>query len=198
MFKELASKLFLLQCKYGVISKEKRELYEYAYRLLLRKTFTYTLLFVIGQCAGILSEMIIVSFFFIILRQYAGGIHLEKVRNCIVVSAIVVTLSSLYIHAHVKFHLIEYLAFLLSLLIILFLAPIDCYSKQLKSLERKYYRRKVKKILLFELIVFLITYLLNIRIICKGIIMADSILAVGLICGYLKNNFMEICTNDKR
>lgn len=93
----MAGRLFELQSRNGILEEKDRRLYEYAYGVLLGRVVIYLIIVILGIITGNWMEMIVFLLPFTVLRQYAGGIHLEKAGGCMAVSGILVLLCSLYL-----------------------------------------------------------------------------------------------------
>ena len=79
MQKKVVDWLYNLQSRWGILKEEERSLYEYAYRLLLSRILIYSIIIALGIITGNWLEMFSFLLPFVILRQYVGGIHLEKI-----------------------------------------------------------------------------------------------------------------------
>ena len=77
MIEKVAKQLFDTQCRCGMLDEKERNLYEYAYNLLICRVIVYLLIVVLGICLGSLKEIIVFLLAFIPLRQYARGLHLD-------------------------------------------------------------------------------------------------------------------------
>ena len=88
MWKKMAGRLFELQSRNGILEEKDRRLYEYAYGVLLGRVVIYLIIVILGIITGNWMEMIVFLLPFTVLRQYAGGIHLEKAGGCMAVSGV--------------------------------------------------------------------------------------------------------------
>ena len=77
MWKKMAGRLFELQSRNGILEEKDRRLYEYAYGVLLGRVVIYLIIVILGIITGNWMEMIVFLLPFTVLRQYAGGIHLD-------------------------------------------------------------------------------------------------------------------------
>ncbi len=90
MRKRIIDWIFTLQSQRGILGEKERRLYTYAYGLLLNKIAIYAIIAIVGTITGNWIGMFSFLLPFTILRQYAGGIHLEKPMNCIIFSGFLV------------------------------------------------------------------------------------------------------------
>ena len=97
MWKKTTGWLFEVQKRNGILEEKDRRLYEYAYGVLLGRVAIYLITVILGIATGNWLEMLVFLLPFTVLRQYAGGIHLEKAGSCMIVSSILVLLCSQYL-----------------------------------------------------------------------------------------------------
>lgn len=97
MWKKTTGWLFEVQNRNGILEEKDRRLYEYAYGVLLGRVAIYLIIVILGIVTGNWLEMLVFLLPFTVLRQYAGGIHLEKAGSCMVVSSILVLLCGQYL-----------------------------------------------------------------------------------------------------
>lgn len=83
MRKRIIDWFFTLQSQRGILGEKERRFYTYAYGLLLNKIAIYAIIAIVGTTTGNWIEMFSFLLPFTVLRQYAGGIHLEKPTSCI-------------------------------------------------------------------------------------------------------------------
>lgn len=83
-------------------------------------------------------EMIVFLLPFTVLRQYAGGIHLEKAGGCMAVSGILVLLCSLYLASAPAVIWQMRIIWFVAVGVIFIMAPVDASSKKLDAKEKKF------------------------------------------------------------
>lgn len=187
MQKKVVDWLCDLQSQRGIFKAEERSLYEYAYRLLLSRIFIYSIIIALGIITGNWLEMFSFLLPFVFLRQYVGGIHLNKVASCIITSSSIVLFNTQYLAVKPILTVPTIVFWLVAGGIIYLLAPVDNSSKVLDEAEMHIYGKKAKIIFMIECIVAFGLYFTQYYIITKGIAMAHIILAFGLILGETKN-----------
>ena len=124
---------------------------------------------------------------FTVLRQYAGGIHLEKAGGCMAVSGILVLLCSLYLASDSGCDVANadhmacrgWRSYLL-------MAPVDASSKKLDAKEKKVYGMRARVILVIECAIAGVFSVIGYSLIVNGIMVAHIVLASGLILGWTK------------
>lgn len=93
--KWLSEKLTNYVIKTGVVSKELYAVYQYGFQIGLEMFCCFTACFIIAIYLHIISEFIIFTGIFIMLRTYAGGIHLNCFGSCLICSVVVQTVALL-------------------------------------------------------------------------------------------------------
>lgn len=139
MWKKMAGRLFELQSRNGILEEKDRRLYEYAYGVLLGRVVIYLIIVILGIITGNWMEMIVFLLPFTVLRQYAGGIHLEKAGGCMAVSGILVLLCSLYLASAPAVIWQMRIIWFVAVGVIFIMAPVDASSKKLDAKEKKVY-----------------------------------------------------------
>jgi accessory gene regulator B len=186
MQKKVVDWLYNLQSRWGILKEEERSLYEYAYRLLLSRILIYSIIIALGIITGNWLEMFSFLLPFVILRQYVGGIHLEKISSCMIVSSIIIFFNTQYLTAKPSLTVPIIILGLVADGIVYMLAPVDNGNKKLDEVEKQIYGKKAKIILMIECIVAFVLYFTQYAIIAKGIVMSHIVLAFGLILGETK------------
>lgn len=178
-----------LQSRRGILKAEERSLYKYAYRLLLSRILIYSIIVALGIITGNWLEMFSFLLPFVLLRQYAGGIHLKKFTSCIYASSFLVFVCGEYLATDLTMGISFWIVWFVSIVIIFLLSPVGTGSKKLSKLEKKVYGNRAKIILFIEVILALYFEVLGISMIFKGIMIAHIILACGLVLGSGNNFF---------
>ena len=129
-------------------SADERVIYEYGIQTGLEM---FTCAFVAMGIAAIfnmLPQGITFLGIFILLRSYAGGVHLQNFFSCFVCSALVQTgilLFARYIQLSLK---ISWCMMILGIALLLCISPVDHINRILTKNEKKYCRRKLILIVL--------------------------------------------------
>ena len=186
MWKKMAGRLFELQSRNGILEEKDRRLYEYAYGVLLGRVVIYLIIVILGIITGNWMEMIVFLLPFTVLRQYAGGIHLEKAGGCMAVSGILVLLCSLYLASAPAVIWQMRIIWFVAVGVIFLMAPVDASSKKLDAKEKKVYGMRARVILVIECAIAGVFSVTGYSLIVKGLMVAHIVLASGLILGWIK------------
>lgn len=165
MYKRAAEKLTQAAILNHVIDSDEKELYMYAYQAMFARLLgwgTLLLLGVVFQCIpGTLAFFIM----FFPLRIYAGGYHARDYGRCYLASTLVFGI--LIIGSKIIAFYVNPLAILVSLMIslvmILMLAPLGDQNKPLSDSEQKKYGRIAKAIAVAEVIAVIAMMVMKIR-----------------------------------
>ena len=185
----MAGRLFELQSRNGILEEKDRRLYEYAYGVLLGRVVIYLIIVILGIITGNWMEMIVFLLPFTVLRQYAGGIHLEKAGGCMAVSGILVLLCSLYLASAPAVIWQMRIIWFVAVGVIFIMAPVDASSKKLDAKEKKVYGMRARVILVIECAIAGVFSVTGYFLVVNGIMVAHIVLASGLILGWIKNFF---------
>ena len=139
MWKKTTGWLFEVQNRNGILEEKDRRLYEYAYGVLLGRVAIYLIIVILGIVTGNWLEMLVFLLPFTVLRQYAGGIHLEKAGSCMVVSSILVLLCGQYLASGSAVMWQIRIIWLAAVGVIFVMAPVDASSKKMDEKEKKVY-----------------------------------------------------------
>ena len=188
----MAGRLFELQSRNGILEEKDRRLYEYAYGVLLGRVVIYLIIVILGIITGNWMEMIVFLLPFTVLRQYAGGIHLEKPTSCIIFSGFLVFGCGQYLAVTSDIGFSFFFLWLIAVLVIFMLVPIDTKGKKLDKIETRIYGERARIILAIEFIMAIFLGIYGFSLLAKGIATAHLVLATGLIIGSVKKFWMRV------
>ena len=139
---------------------------------------------VIGISFGLLLESIVFLVSFSMVRMYAGGYHCKSAIHCYFMSSGIIVA----VLAIVKFTPMEYIipisviALLLSVPVILKLAPVGTVNRPLDAMEQKHYRKKTISHLGIECCAILIMFFVELHtmayVLCLGIFITMGVVAL--------------------
>ncbi|MBS5885901.1 MAG: accessory gene regulator B family protein [Clostridium sp.] len=147
------------------LDDDKRSIIEYGLYAVIHMAISILTVAIFGKIFGVMYEALIISFVEAILRKYSGGVHASTPFNCILIGIIVAVLPG-YLIKSINLN-INYIVFIgaiiyiISLIIIYKLAPVDSPNKPIKK-EQKI--KKLKKSSLIVLSIYMI-------IVCYNIVM---------------------------
>ena len=89
--KWLSEKMTEYVVETGVVSKELYAVYQYGFQIGLEMLSCFSVCLLIAIYLQIIPEFLIITGIFILLRTYAGGVHLDSFGACFICSVIVQT-----------------------------------------------------------------------------------------------------------
>lgn len=181
MISQLAEKAVDVFISCSDINEEDRDLYIYGFFMLFSKVLYFLVSVLFGALFGIVVESIVFYLLFIILREYAGGIHASKEQTCMISTSLAMFASVLAIWIGLKLSLITLYAclFIIGSIVVYVLSPQDTKAKRLTCIERQLYRVQTTKclfIILFVGGIALIADLKRIFLCCCISITLESVL----------------------
>ncbi len=148
MMKQLSEKLTQFVIDSGAISKESYAVYQYGFQIGLE------MLTCLAVCSGIavylhmIPEFIALTVFFMLLRSFAGGVHLNSFWKCFICSVMVQT-SILVFNDLFAFSLRNAWGIIIvSSVLILWISPVQNINRELDNDEKAYGKKMVVKIVI--------------------------------------------------
>ena len=165
----------------------KQTLFKHAFRVeqlevaITENQVSFPWFVILGIVTGNWLEMLVFLLPFTVLRQYAGGIHLEKAGSCMVVSSILVLLCGQYLASGSAVMWQIRIIWLAAVGVIFVMAPVDASSKKLDEKEKKVYGMRARAILIIECAIAGVFSVTGYSLVVNGIMVAHIVLASGLI-----------------
>lgn len=128
----------------GVITEDEIELYEYAVICVafLFSPLIMALIFGVPFCSVSLRVVFIIPF--MVIRKYSGGYHAQKIRNCLLISGILLTLCFICAEHTVLSIWFSGVVFYLSVCIAV-VSPVDSENRRLTDEEVVRFRKKCRE-----------------------------------------------------
>ncbi len=163
MIEKLVDKIINKQLEENTIPKEDVNIYRYGYILVCEVLINIIVASIIGVISG---DWLLITLFLIIyipLRSFCGGWHADKLWKCTIYSNLIIVLMILSDEYVIKTFtsIILLVLFIMCLVLVLYLAPIDTNSKPISVEERKVYKKKINIIVLIHLIIFIVMMSMN-------------------------------------
>lgn len=187
MFSSISEKITNKLLENETISIEDKEIYNFG----VKQIFTIVLNFITVITLGIIFQMLIQAVMFMLsfvpLRIYAGGAHAKTPLRCYLYSTIFLAIVLLVMrHVHIP-GLIYCVLFLISSIIIIFLAPIQDNNKPLDELEKKIFKRRTIIFWMIESLVISVCFLFKFYMVSKCFIFSLFSVAIVVVLGAMKN-----------
>lgn len=193
MIFKLAERLVDFQIKLGNLSDEDRIIYSYAYQLVLSRFFSLLLLLSISAAFGSMKEMLVFTAVFAVLRQYAGGLHLNSQELCILFSAFLIGGISILLKHMSPLRLMPFWTGTepVSGVIIWAFSPVDSGNKRLSQEEKRRYSSRSRKIFAAGCLLFFIFTAAQQNLMAGSISAAHLITAAGMVMEMFHNVNLE-------
>ena len=146
--KHLSEKITDFIVKAGAISEKSYAVYQYGFQIGLEMLSCFLVCFSIAIYLRMIPEFVVLTFVFMLLRTYAGGVHLKSFSGCFICSVLVQTVI-LKISGQYMFPIIgSWLCIIMGLILILFLAPVENINRELDEGEKKHCKKVIGKIVI--------------------------------------------------
>lgn len=147
------------------LDEDKASIIEYGLFAFFHMSVSILLVAVIGLIFNVMIEALIISFIVAILRKFSGGAHASTALNCAIVG-VLISIIPAYITKDLNLN-INYIVFIgiplyiISLIIVYKLAPVDSPNKPIKKQEKI---KKLKKGSIILLSIYMIIVAFNVII----------------------------------
>lgn len=147
MMKWLSEKLTQFVVDSGAISKESYTVYQYGFQIGLEMLCCLTVCSAIAIYLCMIPEFIVLTFSFMLLRSFAGGVHLNSFWKCFICSVTVQTLI-LVLNNLYRFSIGNaWEIIILGGILIFELSPVQNVNRELDDDEKAHSKKAVMKIL---------------------------------------------------
>lgn len=161
MVQKIVDALVNKQSQNYVMTDEDEKIYRYGYILLCEVFLNLVIALAIGIVFSKTKEVIFFLGMYIPLRSFCGGWHADKIWKCTVISNAILMLQ-VYSIENIKMYLSMsgiLPIFFFNMVCVYFISPVDTEMKKISQDEKKTYKRKIKLILVFHMIIAIITVL---------------------------------------
>ena len=150
--KHIAEKLTKYVVKASAVSEEYYAIYQYGFQIGLEMLCCFIACLSIGVYLQMIPEFIVYTGTFILLRTYAGGIHLNSFASCFVCSVMVQTFAFLINRMYKLLLMGAWVVIVVSNLFIWKFAPVENINRELDSEEKIHCKKRTMKIIIGILI----------------------------------------------
>jgi len=175
----------------GTISREDKDIYRYGIQQGMIALLNLGTTMIIGMVFGRLLESILFMAAYIPLRSYAGGYHAKTAVRCYFFSIVMISAVLWVMRCVMYFGLVCGCLTAISGSVIWFLVPVEDQNKPLDEVEKVIYRKFARGILLAEIVIMVISLLLNSKRIAICMTMVFCVMAVMLLLGQWKNRYLR-------
>lgn len=169
-----------------IISEEDKEVIEFGVTGIVERVFAIFVFALVGFLFKSINSGMLLWLFINPLRRYAGGYHASSRINCTLVSLFLISF------VYILFQLVNFsqaiyvVIFAICNLIIFLIAPVDTPNKKLEEIEYIVYKKRTRKILLLEDMLYAYAYVFQQKTIANLIIIGYVIVAILVSAGAIK------------
>lgn len=146
--RRLSEKLAGYVIKAGAVTEELYAVYQYGFQIGLEMLCCLVVCLSIAVYLHMIPEFIGFTEIFILLRTYAGGVHLNSFGKCFICS-VAVQMLVLFIDSKYKFAVADaWSIIIICAILILKAAPVESINRELESNEKKHCQKVTMKILI--------------------------------------------------
>lgn len=143
----LSEKLTDYVIKTGVISEESYAIYQYGFQIGIEMLSCFLVCLGIGIYLRMIPDFLVFTGSFILLRTYAGGLHLNSFTRCFICSVFVQTLVLLISKQYTILLPIAWVIILGGSILIWRIAPVENINRELDIDEKVHCKRVTVKVL---------------------------------------------------
>lgn len=184
--KRLSEKITDYILKSGAILPESYALYQYGFQIGLEMVSCLLVCFLVAWYLHMILYFCVSSITFILLRTFAGGVHINSYRGCFILSVLV---QSLIILCGANMHCsleISWKIIILSSVCIVMLSPVECISRELDADEKKHCKKMTFKIVILLLLFSIICTARHNFELISTIALTESIVLISQCLGIIK------------
>ncbi|SCG82403.1 accessory gene regulator B [Proteiniborus sp. DW1] len=179
MINQIACYIVNKMKNYDVANEENIDLYIYGLEILIITIIKYLGIFIISFLLGVVKEALVFVLAFSMLRNQAGGVHLDSFWQCFIITN-VITFSCIFLSKALPINhtaIYQIIMLIVSIVLVLIFAPVDTENKPLNELEKKLYKRRSIYVIL---ILSIIT--IGLSLVYDSFIAYGNIVSLGFLC----------------
>ena len=138
----LSKKLTEYILEKGIIEKYNYEIYQYGFQIFLELSLNILFSIIIAVILDMKIECIFFFLFFIPLRSYNGGLHMDRYLSCFLLSCTTLALTLLIVKHFTLDPIFSYLLYAISVFIIIITGPINHPNREVNSEENIRFKAK--------------------------------------------------------
>lgn len=187
MFVKVAEKLADSLEENEIIKHDDRELYVYGLDQGFSIILNIITTLLIGLIFNTFFQLVVFMAAYIPLRSFAGGYHAKTPLRCYIFSIIMLVFVSWGMKNLVFRDVVNYVVLAISAFIIFVLSPVEDKNKPLDKIELKVYRKRTLLILLAELIICVLSNVIDLYAVFISINYNLAVMSVIILLGMLKS-----------
>lgn len=146
--KYISEKLTRYIIKTGVVSEESYAVYQYGFQIGFEMLCCFIVCLGIALYMHMIPDFVLFTVIFILLRTYAGGVHMNSFAACLACSALVQTFVLLVNAKYEVPIMYGWIVIILSSVLLIKLAPVENINRELDNDEKKHCKKITIKIII--------------------------------------------------
>lgn len=189
MLKKLSVHIVDWQVRRNYLPDHKRELYEYAYEIMLNQVINILTAVLIAIVLRAPVPVILFLASYIPMRSYCGGYHAGTNGGCTVISAVLICIVCLgtKLFSGITAAAVSAVSFLVTGLLVFRYAPVEDRNKPLDDAEKSRYRRRGRIVWLLEVLIGTVLFQWNSQA-GAAVGLSHALFSTMLCLGIIKNN----------
>lgn len=171
----------------NVVKAEDAEIYIYGINQILVSILNISSALIIGLIFGVFLEVAVFMVVYIPLRTFAGGYHAKTPLRCYIFSVIMLTIVSLCMKFLSFAEWMYYAVFVLAIIIVCVLSPVEDKNKPLDEIECRVYKKRAVFIVMAEFLISLALKLANMDSLFVAVVYSFVTLSAMLVAGCWKS-----------
>lgn len=159
--KYLSDKLTGYILKKGMIQEESYDIYQYGFQCFLELSISTICSIMIAFSLDMVLECMLFFLFFIPMRSYGGGIHMETYLGCFFSSCAILISALLAVKYLTVPPLISFMVYILCVIMIKLIGPVNHPNRKVDNKENRTFIKRTDFTLLISFLIAVIFILLN-------------------------------------
>lgn len=170
----------------GVIEESEYEIYQYGFQRFLELAINIMCSIIIAVFLDMKFECIVFFLFFIPVRSYTGGFHMEHYISCLLLSCLSLSVILLIVKYFPAAPLSSCILYFISLAAIETIGSVDHLNRNVNEEDNLFFRKRANTILLISLIIFFVLLLSNITRYLLLEALVFTLISISLIIGKIQ------------
>lgn len=198
MISKLSEQLAEKMLSSGTTSDEDKELYVYAFFMLLSQLIFFVIACLFGVILNCILESILFYLAFQFIRKYAGGYHAKTETRCEIMSTFTILACIIIIRLAETYDLQTILLIIstVSTACIFVFCPLDTPENPLSEKEFKYFRKISWLILSVITTGIIVSFIINVKMILVPSCLSLILEGILIVAGKIKKLHTEIMLKD--
>lgn len=192
MVHKISEKMVSWQVATGNLREYEWNKYVYAYEILLNQLINLSIAVVLALISHELKAVLMFLVIYIPLRKYAGGFHAKTNERCVIYSSFIIV-CIIMLNRWLRNFIYDYeniiaMLFILLLIFVYRISPVETKNKKLDMEERRKYRKKVHKICTIHIFIMVLNVL----------VLKRQCMSINILLGYFFLFIVLIITYKKQ